>query len=31
MAICAMVLMVLAAIGLHSLQMWLEHCEIDEP
>jgi hypothetical protein len=27
--ICAMALMVVIAIGLHTLQMWLERCDID--
>jgi hypothetical protein len=30
MAICAMVLMVLVAAGLHTLQMWLERSNVDQ-
>jgi hypothetical protein len=28
-AICTMALMALVAIGLHTVQMWLERCDID--
>jgi hypothetical protein len=28
-AICALVLTMIVAIGLHTLQMWLERCDID--
>ena len=29
-AICALVLTVIVAVGLHTLQMWLERCDIDQ-